>query len=776
MHNLIGRLAAIVLGLIALMSPQIANAWDCNALVVDDAGVLSGSQESTVAASAKSLQQNKGALVRVRLVNDHAGHGSIDDYVYAHRDACRSWQTSSGKTQANLLIFAISYGNQKGATIKYGDLWKRALETEWHSILTEDMVPYLRGEDNVGALTNSMRAVSDTISAQKASRTARTTGAPVVVREPTDLSGLWGVMRWMLLILVGGGGVWGFVSWRRKQERIREAQQRAILARDACVTHVVDAEQPIVLAEARLNTASAHFAATDIDPLRQKMAAIRRSYNRAQTHYGELQASDANPDQPKLTEAMYAQIEQRYTALLAQLREATSGTVEITQSLERLQELSDQAAELIAQTGDQLERDGARIIEIDQAKYFVQEPNALLEQALEAFAAAEAARENKAFGQMQTSLNTAQRLSTEAAQLAESYPAIRSQIASGINSSRTTKERAVELLRQARTAFSAISAEFAQACWESVRGNGSRAQRLIQDADRLLTQADAKIQMDTQDWNAGTQALARATQTLEQAHSLCQAIISLKTQLERAKSVAADEVRAAERDLAEVIAYERRHDADIHDRIKPQIAQAQQTLQQAMDELRESKPNYIQVVKWAKAVSRAADELLRQARNEVAQMERLRRAVATQLREAERSIDQAERYIRSNSYDVGSSAESRLRDARSALSSAQSSRSLRDRLSYAERADEYADRAYSMARSDVSAAEAERAAEAAAVAAAAEAAQRAAYSSSFNDDDDDRFGGGFGGGSVDWGGGGNLGGGSVDWDGGDDLGGGSVDW
>ncbi|NBS41765.1 TPM domain-containing protein, partial [bacterium] len=150
-HNPRGLLAAFMLmvGFLALW-PARAMAYDCTSTVVDDAGVL-GTGIGKVQASAAKLE-SAGAYVRVRTVNDFGGFADADRYEMDYEANCQAWQDMNGGTKSNLLVLVVSFGSQRGAGLYYGDLWKKALDANWNTVLTDEVVPRLRDGDSAAAL------------------------------------------------------------------------------------------------------------------------------------------------------------------------------------------------------------------------------------------------------------------------------------------------------------------------------------------------------------------------------------------------------------------------------------------------------------------------------------------------------------------------------------------------------------------------------------------------------------------------------------------------
>jgi len=155
----------VMVGVALAIVPSWALAYDCNALVVDDAGAL-GSGISTVEVAAQKLE-NAGAYVRVRTVTNFGGFVDVDRYEADYEAHCQAWQDMNGGTKSNLLVFAVSFGDQRGAGLYYGDLWKKTLDAQWNTVLTDEVVPRLRDGDAPAAFVAGLDGIGEIVGVQE---------------------------------------------------------------------------------------------------------------------------------------------------------------------------------------------------------------------------------------------------------------------------------------------------------------------------------------------------------------------------------------------------------------------------------------------------------------------------------------------------------------------------------------------------------------------------------------------------------------------------------
>ncbi len=745
-----------------------AAAQDCNALILDNAGALSSGIEQ-VEATARQLE-NRGAYVRVRTTTNFGGFQDMDSYEATLEASCPTWQDASGGTKANLIVLAVSFGDKRGAGLYYGDLWKSELEREWNPLLVDKVVPLLRSGDNAGALTGALKGIGGIIDAQTATRGA--TGA-VVVRQPTDLSGLWSVMRWLLVLIVLCIIAWAIWQWRRKLEIAREAQQRAKLAKAACVEHVTQTETPLTVAQATLAVESKNFAGADLKPLQEALEKAQSDLQKAQVHYSELDGADANPDKDGLTAGQYGQIAAAYEELREKLRSIRETINRVDQQIGALRALANSAQADIVASEETIASAGSKITAVESVGFRIPEARETLAKAVEALENAKREKSNKSYGLMREMLTSAKSLADKAMQEAEAIRKRKENIDVELTSLQAQIAKTDGQIDQAAEAFGAISKEYAPGSWSHVTGNGSQAEEALEQARDVLAKAQANASMDKQEWTQAQLELEQVRGLVERASNLATAILNLRRDLDKAKAATPGEIEAARIDIQVARDYIASHDADVDDGLENELEQADNALGEARIELAGSQPDYIRIVKAAKEANNLADRILEKARDQYQQAQRQRKKAETTLREAERSIEAADSYIRNHRSDVDSDAQTLAQDAARALIRAKTAADINEQIAYADESDQKADRALEMARADVRREQDERDRAARAAAQAIASASRAA---AYHHQSSGGIGGGRSGGSIGFGGGGGRGGGSVGFGSKGGRGGGSVGW
>lgn len=124
-------------------------AQSCDALVVDESGVLQGRTQE-IEAAARDLQ-SIGAEVRVRTYTTIGASGTLDTFVKQLESQCPSWQSPTGR-KSNLLVFVHSK-QERAAGIFSGITWKEPVDNNYARILADHMRPHFRQNDYAGAFT-----------------------------------------------------------------------------------------------------------------------------------------------------------------------------------------------------------------------------------------------------------------------------------------------------------------------------------------------------------------------------------------------------------------------------------------------------------------------------------------------------------------------------------------------------------------------------------------------------------------------------------------------
>lgn len=758
---------AVMLGLMCIApSPAHAQETNCDTTVTDDAGLF-GSDIGSVREAAASLEA-LGADVRVRTIQAFSGHNTLDDYVFASVADCDSWQAENGEIKPDLLVIIIAVDERRVATI-YGAQWKGALDAHYLRIHDDLMGPRFRTGDFAGGFVAGMGEMVRVINARQnpGDSTAPTSPpvttaprAPLAPSEPFNWAPL-GIGFVVLLALAGL--IFGVVALKRHIERARalaaargKAQREAQAQKATAASLVMELDEQLGLLSADVTSFTEGEETSDIaKQLLDSLADVRRSNSSASVRFAEADRTEGlgDPAHAKLAVEVYERIAAEHgeiaATITAALAEANSVSAHVSRLRNQIASLEGELTQRQDAVADlehaltQLAEDGFRSAEADRA---VEAVGVTLRKAESAEKAQEPLAVLAYLGELDEALSLAEDAVNE--------PRRRhAMLQDRITSLTAMHAESASALEQAREVFSVLSEEFTESTWDSVRGNGSRAESILSEAANELRRLDNLAGMKMQQWDNAAALAAEIEDALASANGLSAAIVEREADLRRAMEDLPEEIDAAGADIRRADAFIAKYDDDITDGLWDELADARDALTRAREELAQTMPDYLAALRLAKQANAAADRILDDAQDEYEAMERQRARAASAKRDAERALREAKSYISNNGSDVGSNAERRLREAERKLASANSNMDLATLIAIYIAVDSASDSALTRAKRDVSDA-----------AAARRRARSSSYSSSSSSGGgSSSFGGGFGGGSSSFGGGGFSGGGSSGW-------------
>jgi hypothetical protein len=321
--------AMLVMGGIAVggLAPPASAAEDCDTIVIDDAHVLG--DRAAVEAAARTLM-SQGVEVRVRTTAIGIRprvFKDYDDYLNRIAQRCSSWQNP------RLLVFAMNNSadaNQRAVTVDAGIQWKPAIEGNGVDTRIQSIMGARFGSRSFDlGFIEGMKEAGHVLDAYANPRQGGGGTTVIDQRKPTDLSGLWTFLKWLLGVVVLGG-IAGFAIWwilkRRRDEATRiRMRQRARSARDGATLLLdeVGASTREAVRRSKVNS----FEGLDDERARElvtALATVTREYEAATSGLASAVSASGQAGDDNLTTGVYEDMAQRYEAILGHARAAAA--------------------------------------------------------------------------------------------------------------------------------------------------------------------------------------------------------------------------------------------------------------------------------------------------------------------------------------------------------------------------------------------------------------------------------------------------------------------
>lgn len=702
---LIGLICLVLFPFPSAAAAQVA-ASACDTVVTDDAGVL-GSRIGEVEVAAEALRES-GAEVRV-VTAEVSADTTVDDYMFAFMESCPNLQGRDDLFSPSLVLFMITFGGN-GLLFDYGSQFDPMFVGRYSQTSVQAvMLDGAQSGDFVRSLTDGMELANagivaytqppPEVSTEASPQPARSPAvdAPAAPSGPSSAPRVVFiiVVAIVLLVLIGLA-VWYFSDRRAKNEERRTVRQRALSARDATTTitnNLDDARKAVFAAKVRKYSAVGDQSAERLRDLQDEMNASLRSAIDAVAS-AAVDGSDA--DRSDLTTGEYNQLAGRYEVALQHARAAQSQAEAIEQQCDEIDQALSTAETSMARIATKSRELDASIAALEAEGIRVNHIRALIQEANDAYESmpgrlrdlsvlATIAEAEDLLSQADAALV---RLAEWRSHLEKGVPAL----SSGISAIRATT------VGKAEASFERIAAEFAEACWEPVAGNGTEADNRIADAEEALIAVRSFL--ENQQWERAISALEEGEALLQEAVVLLHSFHALERMLEEARQSVDPEIEAAATDIENAERYLVEHASDVDAGLSESLAAAVEQLAEARRGLECEKPDYPRVLRLALAANRGADDVYEEAAEDVDIAERRRRQADAAYREANVAIGRAYEYIRNHERDVGGGARSDLGRAKQLLLQSDHASDPADVIDFAERAEAKANSAYASARRD----------------------------------------------------------------------------
>lgn len=705
MLQIISRMGALALFVLLWTLP--ASALECNRVVADLSGTMSASDVARVGHAAEKLQK-LGTTVRVRLVSSYTEATNMDGYMAAHQSACRSWRATDGGRRNDLIVAMVKLKtpNENGQIGFFaGSQWKNVFGNGVdRRIRLEVMAPRLRdgkiADAFVAALDESNRLVDNHLLPPKVGGGSTT----IINQAPSDNSGFVRLLGWIVGFLIVGFIIVGTIivlRGRNTAQEARRAAQREGQVRRTSVASAITGFDLTIL-KAKLTKLGREFAEDDITDLQQQLAEIEQQQNRISAAFARISKIAKNdPNEDGLTASEYKQMAASYADIELDVREVETLKSQLETAIDDSSKLIEGAPQLVAAAAEHIGRAQDTVEAVATQGFKVASARRLLTGAKTLVESAEGAFAERKFASAAKLAGEASAKAQEAIEGANILPTLKAVVDKNLDALKARGRAMLGRPAEVKVIFAEIASDYARSSWETVKGNGTEAEKRLKTASRKLDEAVKAADMESQDWKSAEELAQAVFLNLDEADKLFDSIVALRESLASAKAKAQPEIDAAQADIEKASAFIERHDEDIDDGLEDKLAAALRQLESARAELELKQPDYLRVVKLALAANKAADAILEGAQEEHAAADRQRHRAESLMEEAERSIRTAERFIDIHQSDVENRVEKALRDAKRSYENAKRADTLSDQIRHAEKADELADAALKNAKRNV---------------------------------------------------------------------------
>ncbi len=319
----------VCIALLSFCVVSQALADKCKDPIVDEVSAFSDADREAIGVAMNKLVV-RGADVRVQMLSSYHNVNSIDEYKKMFQEKCSSWKSPDGGMKNNLILLLVV--PKKQATGVYaGEQWRRHLESGKTAVFT-DMNARFRDGKLVDGILVGLRDIDNLMSVDLANAKK-----PVVINNstPTDMSGLWRVFGWLLLLGTVGAGVWFFMHIRGRREQSSAAQRTAMTERAKCTQATNGYTTPLVLLKSKI--ASATFDQQWKDLLSAKCIDVEVAFKAASAAFNGLNKSANNPETPGLSVQEYEGMTLHYRSVSGKFDLAQSELSELESELKKAQ-------------------------------------------------------------------------------------------------------------------------------------------------------------------------------------------------------------------------------------------------------------------------------------------------------------------------------------------------------------------------------------------------------------------------------------------------------
>jgi hypothetical protein len=338
------RSISMMLAFLVLVLARPALADECTSPVFDSTGKVNASEVEPLL---KKIQGDGAdpALVRVLTTAQMNQHGNLDKYAGDMLSRCPSWQSAGGRLKANIFLLILEPNGKVAVQFAKKGPFQSILHDRIVDI-SQEMGGLIGKGDLTGAAKAGLIRAHALLSAPKPAAPIVANGPVTIVNhneKPTDLSGGFSFLKWLLAIGVAGGLIWLLFFMRAKKEKTLAAQQTAQGKLASCNNLIVDFDSRLSRVGSLLNSYKATIGASDFTSYQATLQELNDRLSSAKSRFTNSTTSSNDPASTGLSADQYDAMADVFDRHLTALNEFDSALTRFEGSVSGIGKLRDGA-------------------------------------------------------------------------------------------------------------------------------------------------------------------------------------------------------------------------------------------------------------------------------------------------------------------------------------------------------------------------------------------------------------------------------------------------
>jgi hypothetical protein len=342
-------LALLMLAPSALADECTSRVYDTTGKVTDIAGI-----ESTL----KSIVGDGAdpTLVRVITTAQMNEVGNLDKYAGAMLKHCPSWQSAGGNLKSNIFLMVVEPSGTIAILFNKNGPFQAVLGGKTQPIRNE-MGGLLAKGDITGSIKSGLILTHSLLAAPRSAPVGAS--GPVTIvnhnEKPTDLSGLWTFMKWLLGLGVITGIIILVLRIKAGKNAALSAQQVAQNQKGACDSLILGFLSKVIRLKALLTNIKSSTNELDFEKLQRSFEALEADIDTAKGQFASAQGSANDPESSDLSKEQYDAMGDIFSRRLSSLEEIDQRANDLERSIRKITQLRESAQPAIDELGKKIE-------------------------------------------------------------------------------------------------------------------------------------------------------------------------------------------------------------------------------------------------------------------------------------------------------------------------------------------------------------------------------------------------------------------------------------